>query len=154
VTSFRQSKARFALAGRPSSVKGRSGCELGRTKDFSTDFETTWPTITQPMGIAFKPQGSAIVVLTQRGAILTVSGTLICTEPQFQEGRGIHRPLGSSSRLGARCPAGALAARHTVLIKGQGGAACVAEGSGGRFAPANCPHVYHGAVYGPCGANS
>lgn len=100
---------------------------LGRTKDFSTDFETTWPTITQPMGIAFKPQASAIVVLTQRGAILTVSGTLICTEPQFKRVVAIHRLLGSSSRLGAGCPAGALAARHTVLIKGQGGAACVAE---------------------------
>ena len=41
VTSFRQNKARFALAGRPISVKGRSGWQAWENKNFPTDFEIT-----------------------------------------------------------------------------------------------------------------
>ena len=80
-------------------------------------------------------------------------GTLVCAEPQLKS-RGIHLPLRNSGRLGVGCPAEGLRRCATHLIKGQGGAACVAEAVAEGFAPANCPHVYHGAVYGPCGANS
>jgi hypothetical protein len=65
-------------------------------------------------------------------------GTLVCAEPQLKS-RGIHLPLGNSRRLGVGCPAEGLRRCATHLIKGQGGAACVAEAVAEGFAPAHCP---------------